>query len=486
MDVKIAIKALNFPDGERISLPEGGVTVIVGPNNSGKSFALQNIATQIMGHDAQYTELGPVISHVEIDKQANSPDDLIRFIEDLGWPPAKVPGQQEIAYGANAMGENGLSKSQIVTAWDNSEWQFIYRFFLKHEQTQNRLALIQSPPMIDPLKTSPGSPIQLVAQDSDKLAQLSRLTQEAFRQSVCVNSFAPNYELRLGTVTPRLVKNQIPREVHEKYASKPLVQVQGDGLRSFIGLLLETVIRCAPITLIDEPEAFLHPPQARRLGRVLVEETPVTSQLIIATHSQDILQGVLEATSRPIRIIRLDRSEGGPFKRATLPPSEIQEIWRNPLLKYSNLLDGLFHHGVVLAEGDADCRFYTASLEATEQANGGRDLLFTHLNGKGRLYKGIQELRTLSVSVAAIADLDILNDAGVLERTITAAGGDWSDFEEDFRILQDSVGHVNHQAPTLSALAEEVCKLTESNPKDKLLTNMEIRRFKSVSYVVYG
>lgn len=480
MSARIFITELHFPDGEMIPIPEGGVTVIVGPNNSGKSFALNNIASHIRGHHAEHVEPGPVISRVEISGQADSNDDVIELIENLGWPPVKMRGEREVSYGGNEMGEGGQTESQIKTAWAHRNWQSLQRFFLNHEETQNRLGLIHSAPMIDPLKNSPGTPIQLVAQNPDKLDQLSRLTREAFNESVCVNAFAPSYELRLGAVVPRLVRNQIPREVHEEYDSKPLVHLQGDGLRSFIGLLLQTVIRCAPITLIDEPEAFLHPPQARRLGRVLVEETPKESQLIIATHSLDVLQGILEATSRPIMIIRLDRSTSGLFERAVLPPAEIQEIWRNPLLKYSNLLDGLFHNGVVLTEGDADCRFYTASLDACKQPNGGRDLLFTHLNGKGRLYKGLQELRMLSVSVAAIADLDILNDQGVLSRTIDAAGGDWSNFEKDFHSLQESVGRMKPQAPTLSAIAEEVERIAASCPKGKILTNMEIRRLKGL------
>jgi len=46
--------------------------------------------------------------------------------------------------------------------------------------------------------------------------------------------------------------------------SVPLVGDQGDGVRSFVGLLLDTMVSM-PIVLIDEPEVFLHPPHARLL-----------------------------------------------------------------------------------------------------------------------------------------------------------------------------------------------------------------------------
>jgi predicted ATPase len=37
------------------------------------------------------------------------------------------------------------------------------------------------------------------------------------------------------------------------------------------------------VTLIDEPEAFLHPPQARRLAQNLVDKTRKDGQLVVAT-----------------------------------------------------------------------------------------------------------------------------------------------------------------------------------------------------------
>ncbi len=43
--VRVSLTGLTFSDGTRIRVPQNAVVVIVGPNNSGKSVALQNIAT---------------------------------------------------------------------------------------------------------------------------------------------------------------------------------------------------------------------------------------------------------------------------------------------------------------------------------------------------------------------------------------------------------------------------------------------------------
>jgi len=65
---------------------------------------------------------------------------------------------------------------------------------------------------------------------------------------------------------------------------KPLSE-QGDGMCSMLGVLIPVVSATYPIVLVDEPEAFLHPPQARILGQslaVLAQERNL--QLFLATH----------------------------------------------------------------------------------------------------------------------------------------------------------------------------------------------------------
>ncbi len=86
------------------------------------------------------------------------------------------------------------------------------------------------------------------------------------------------------------------------------IEDAGDGLRSFTGILLNASADQRPVTLIDEPESFLHPPQARRLGRELAEEAQRTKrQTFVATHSTDIIQGALASSNRNIHLVYLNR-----------------------------------------------------------------------------------------------------------------------------------------------------------------------------------
>src|SRR5690242_1223696 len=94
---------------------------------------------------------------------------------------------------------------------------------------------------------------------------------------------------------------------------------------------------------------FLHPPQARLLGTLLGKEIASERQLFVATHSADLLRGLLESECLGLRIIRLRRV--GPVNRACeLTAADAAEVWRDPVLRYSNILDGEFHEKVVVCE----------------------------------------------------------------------------------------------------------------------------------------
>ena len=61
-------------------------------------------------------------------------------------------------------------------------------------------------------------------------------------------------------------------------------------MRSFASVILHLLGQDSySIMMLDEPEAFLHPPQARLIGEIIAKERSKDTQLFIATHSQDVL-----------------------------------------------------------------------------------------------------------------------------------------------------------------------------------------------------
>jgi hypothetical protein len=129
----------------------------------------------------------------------------------------------------------------------------------------------------------------------------------------------------------------------------------------------------------------------------------------------------------------------------------IKELWADPLLRYSNVLDGLFHNKVVICESDSDCRFYGAIydvLSDRESATPKKDIMFTHCGGKARLPTVVRALRNLRVPVCVVADFDILNDKTPLDKVYQELGGEWSEIADLWRQVKSAI---DSKKPELSS-----------------------------------
>ena len=133
-------------------------------------------------------------------------------------------------------------------------------------------------------------------------------------------------------------------------------------MRSFAAVTLHVLAaRTHSIQFLDEPEAFLHPPQARLLGRYIAESKTGTSQLFIATHSTDVLEGLIEGGSEKVRIVRL-RREGDVNYVKELSKEQTKSVTQDTLARFSRVFDGVFFEHVVICESDSDCMFYQSFL----------------------------------------------------------------------------------------------------------------------------
>ena len=180
-------------------------------------------------------------------------------------------------------------------------------------------------------------------------------TKKAFNCQVALDFSAPQtLLLRVGDDFSALPPD--PRDARSILLNYEKLDEQGDGLRAFVGVVVALLVVNRGLFLIDEPEAFLHPPQAFRIGEFLATETGNSKQVVAATHSVDFLRGVLSKT-REVTVIRIDRTGSqNTFRR--LEPKTLKGLVADPLLSSARVLDGLFYAGAIVVEADRDARFY--------------------------------------------------------------------------------------------------------------------------------
>jgi AAA domain, putative AbiEii toxin, Type IV TA system len=276
-------------------------------------------------------------------------------------------------------------------------------------------------------------PLAHLVRDGDLEGQLSEICEHAFGYSLSIDRINAETRLRVG----RVEKSLVPRydrptlEYSDALLALPTLDDQGDGMKSFIGLVLTVIAGSSQILLVDEPEAFLHPAQARRLGRFVRDAAAERDrQVIVATHDRDFLLGLLEGKGGDLNVVRVSRDDEVNHFRY-LAADRISEIWADPVLRYSNLLQGLFHRAVVICEGDSDCRFYGAVLDqlGAEQAKQARtdDVLFVPSGGKSRAATMAKAMSSAGVEAHVIVDFDIFKSRAQVSALAESTGFDWTD-----------------------------------------------------------
>lgn len=434
---RVAITSLTFSDGTQIPMSSSDVVLVVGPNNAGKSAGLRAIRDKLQNA----AHKSPVLQNLEIQR-TGSLEQFKSWLSEWTVQHSDSPPDDPIL---QALG-HAVQQSQANFEWNRSGHILgqLSRWFCHLLSADERLQICNPPGNIALTRDNPTHPIHFMLRDDKLERQLSTKFRNAFGVDLIVHRNAGSHvPLYIGE-RPVLEsgEDRVSISYIERLEKLSTLHTQGDGMRSFAGVLLATSVGQESIMLIDEPEAFLHPPQARLLGTTLVQDRNKERQLFIATHSTDILRGVLDAESPNIRVIRIRRN-GDENTVRLLSNDRIKELWGNPLLRFSNILDGLFHESVVVCEADADCRFYAAVLDAALASKFDDekrpDMMFTHCGGKARLSVVIKALREVDVPVRAVADFDVLSEEEPLKTIAESLGIAWAEIHPDWRIVKTAV-----------------------------------------------
>ena len=187
-----------------------------------------------------------------------------------------------------------------------------------------------------------------------------------------------------------------------------------DGIKAYLGILVNVIAGGKEHFLIDEPEAFLHPNLCFKLGQTLTQISKEGENLCFcATHSPYFLKGCLSHTPAEVSVTRLEY-ESGEDRAKTLETEDIMSVIHDPLLNNIGVTEGLFHSRVVVTEGDSDRAFYMEinNRLITFKQGGIRDCLFINAQNKQTIAKVMALFRKVSIPCAAVSDIDTFKEGG--------------------------------------------------------------------------
>ncbi|WP_255790628.1 AAA family ATPase [Mycobacteroides abscessus] len=428
---QFGLHGIRIGQGDMLQLPgPGSVTAVVGANNVGKSTLLNNIFQILQSQSLTRSEAPCVVSEI-LSPWGGTTEDMLAWLQ------------------VNARFENRNGRPQInrkqkayevstVAAWrrDSATPMHLAPWFVSHQRPAERIEVCQGTGQLATIGDPPTHPMHVLRTDENARLRAHELAEKIFGIDLYLDVLASNLYYRIGDPgLPTPGVNEVTTEYARAVAALPMLNDQGDGIRSTLGLLIPLITDNMPLTLIDEPEAFLHPPQAKIVGREIgkiVQERQ--SQVVLATHDKNMLLGLIESGA-PVSIIHLTRTDEGPAAKQ-LKVDDVKALWEDITLRYGDALNGLFHSAVILTEGDRDSHFYAAAIDVehtdTSPDSPAHNLMFIGSNGKQNLAKYVERLDALGVRTVSCPDLDILNDAKKLRALVEAHRGDWSQIESDY------------------------------------------------------
>lgn len=405
------IEKLTTKSGQEIKL--GKFTVLIGPNNVGKSQTLKDVHNKFTQGDAYSTTL---IDSVVCEE----PKDFRELIHGLDIKPdPRVVGRSQVSGITSKLNSSeNLAvhidhiQNQVQQNGINSIFGSLAKYRVSYLDSESRLVVSKTSPSINVHKHTPQNLMQALYAAED---QVENSLRAAFKETFDMD-IKQDYS-GLTELCFRVSKefNNVPTDskVAVKYFEEhPVLDDQGDGFRSFVGVVLSLLLSEGRIVLLDEPEAFLHPAQARKLGLWIANHAhSVPGQVIISTHNSNFIAGVLSA-NKPVDIFRLNRSDDiTTFTQ--ISPESTKALARSPVLSSQRVLDALFHRGVAVCEADADRIIY--STVANNDFNN-QELLFIHAHNKQTVHVVLELLTSANIPCGAVVDFDVLNDLSEIER----------------------------------------------------------------------
>lgn len=294
------IKKITLKTG--IEFIPGNINILVGPNNSGKSTFLKDISKTFSLGSSNHKN--KVIE--KIDVSLFSEDEASKYYYDHG-KKEYVDRYGRIVYSKK---NHLLFKDLNHNLTEYNENDFI-QLLTTESNVDRRFKFIESnsTQFLDgETRIKTFSPQELKIRKNSNLVNRSNI-QKLYNNRTLLEEFSSYVHESLGYFAEILHgddskgeislvdkplnesdRDSIAPDIIESLENGKLSNDVSDGIKAFVGILLELIAGEAETILIDEVKAFLHAPLARKLGviisRIAVEQN---KQVFVTTHNTNFI-----------------------------------------------------------------------------------------------------------------------------------------------------------------------------------------------------
>lgn len=426
---KPTIKAIRLKSGDEIPLQKDSILAIVGPNNSGKSHFLNQLRAHLYGESLAIADMNEGLIHsVELRWPSDEREKYLNGVAERKFArsgPYYDPELPYDVYGSTAALSDGYIKA---LAEDGSRLGLFVDLFVRYDEPLSRISESERQSM----ENSSSALVRLYEQN-----EAYRAVQDDFRfifdEEIHFHPLQGRLNFFLGPQPEKmpLVTDAYSPEAIQFLSDVATVDRQGLGMRNVVGLLLRLYTDSRSVILVDEPEAFLHPPQANRLGQVLHRVCSSQGrQVVCASHDRNFLSGLGQGNPHQLVVqrlaVRTDR-DSVEYASLTVDSRAFDDVRGKSRIRYTPILESLFASVAVLVENEKDALFFESAVDHYLQSHtsGGRkrlrdSLLFIPTNGNSNFSSTAALLHNLRSPTVIVGDLDLVSEPERLKKTVSA------------------------------------------------------------------
>lgn len=414
---------VNTSEGTKDIVPKT-INVFVGPNNSGKSRFLKELRDYLSGDERDIKiikniEYSYPENFSELDSAYNVTSKMVKdqygnwMLKSYSNKPSQgldMTSSLESYFtrNMNTVGGSWMEHfSGIINRKDRTEFLNWYgSLFYQYIGTEERLTICKAQKNYG-LDSSSTNYLSSFKYKDQLLNDLSCKIKQLFKKDICLDTqtLGDRLVFRVGD-NFEYIKNvtNYSEDIAFRLFSESMLDDQGDGLKSFVSTFLSLNQKENDILLLDEPEAFLHPPLARQLGEMIGDFDDEERTIFVATHSVEILKGIL-SKNQNVNVIRITRSKDNKNDIMVLNQDILNTILQDPLLRVSRVLEGIFCEKVIITEAEADELVYQ---ELTEKLISESGVFFAHGQNKQTLVPIAELYQKIGVGYEVVTDFDVL------------------------------------------------------------------------------